>query len=121
MGITGRMLLGLEQRIEVPEARLYVIVGGHLLKAHLREDLAELGAHLQSSRQVSTHCKRQWPKHDLVFGLRDVSLISLIKVAFKLGHSLKLILSGSICDHGEVAADEWSSVNATLKSVMEEC
>jgi hypothetical protein len=45
--VAGWVLLRLEQGIKVPEGGLHVVVGGHLLKAHLGEDLAELGAHLQ--------------------------------------------------------------------------
>lgn len=34
VGITGRMLLGLEESIKVPERRLDVLVGGHLLETN---------------------------------------------------------------------------------------
>jgi hypothetical protein len=37
----------LKQSIKIPEAALDVIAGGHLSEAHLCENLAELGAHLQ--------------------------------------------------------------------------
>ena len=47
--VAGRMLLRLEQRVEVPEAALHVVVGRHLLKAHLSEDLAELSPNLGGS------------------------------------------------------------------------
>ena len=46
MCVAGRMLLRLEQRVEVPEAALHVVVGRHLLEAHLCEDLAELSPNL---------------------------------------------------------------------------
>ena len=46
VAVPRRMLLRLEQRVEVPERRLYVVVGGHLLEAHLQQDGAELVAHL---------------------------------------------------------------------------
>jgi hypothetical protein len=48
--VARRVLLRLEQRIEIPEAALHIVVGGHLLETHLREDLAELRAHLQSKQ-----------------------------------------------------------------------
>eukprot|EP00955_Chlamydomonas_euryale_P083492 363865-Chlamydomonas_euryale.AAC.12 len=44
--VARRVLLRLEQRVKVPERRLDIVVRGHLLKAHLREDLAELRANL---------------------------------------------------------------------------
>ena len=42
MCITCGVLLWLEERIKVPEAAFHVGVGGHLLEAHLCEDLPEL-------------------------------------------------------------------------------
>ena len=35
VGITGRVGLGLEQGIEVPEGRFHKLIGRHLLEAHL--------------------------------------------------------------------------------------
>ena len=43
------MLLGLEEGVKVPEAALHIVVGGHLGEAHLQEDLAVLGPHLEQS------------------------------------------------------------------------
>ena len=40
------MLLWLKERIEVPEAALYISIGRHLFKSHLSKDLAELSPHL---------------------------------------------------------------------------
>lgn len=56
MRVAGGVLLRLEQRVKVPEGGLHVVVGGHLLKPHLREDLAELRAHLQAAGREG--CKR---------------------------------------------------------------
>lgn len=53
MGVSGRMLLGLEQGIEVPEAAFYIVVGGHLFKAHVCEDLPYLGTYLHTGNIVS--------------------------------------------------------------------
>jgi hypothetical protein len=41
VGITGRMLLRLEKGVEVPERRLDVLVGGHLLETivYIRNDI----------------------------------------------------------------------------------
>lgn len=44
--VAGRVLLGHEEGVEVPEAGLDELVGGHLLEAHLEEDLAEFLADL---------------------------------------------------------------------------
>lgn len=52
MGIPSRVLLWLEQRVKVPEAALHPLVGGHLLKAHLREDLAKLRANLWAGKPL---------------------------------------------------------------------
>jgi hypothetical protein len=46
MCVTCRVLLRLEQAVEIPEGALHVVVGGHLCKAHVGEDLAVLAAHL---------------------------------------------------------------------------
>ena len=51
MGVSGRMLLGLEQGVEVPEAAFYIVVCGHLFKAHVCEDFPYLGAHLHTVMQ----------------------------------------------------------------------
>ena len=56
MGIAGRVLLGLEQAVEVPEAVLHPRVGVHLLETHLHEYFPELRPDLrippsQQSRQ----------------------------------------------------------------------
>ncbi len=39
MGVPGRVLLGLEQGVKVPEAALHVVVGRHLGEAELKKDL----------------------------------------------------------------------------------
>ncbi len=44
--IARGVLLGHEEGIKVPEARLDKLVGGHLLETHLEEDLAEFLADL---------------------------------------------------------------------------
>ncbi len=46
MGIARGVLLGLEERVKVPEGRLDKVVGRHLAEAHPQQDLAELGADL---------------------------------------------------------------------------
>ena len=52
--VAGGVLLWLEQRVEVPERRLHVVVRRHLLEPHLSEDLAELCAHFKKRVQVAT-------------------------------------------------------------------
>mmetsp|Transcript_6199 Transcript_6199/g.14881 ORF Transcript_6199/g.14881 Transcript_6199/m.14881 type:complete len:280 (-) Transcript_6199:20-859(-) len=47
------MRLGLEQTVEVPEGRLDPLVGGHFVKAHLQQDVAELGPNLEEGVEVS--------------------------------------------------------------------
>ena len=42
-----RVLLRLEERIEVPERGLDVLVGRHLVEPHLEEDLPELLLHFE--------------------------------------------------------------------------
>jgi hypothetical protein len=54
MGIARRMLLRLEEGIEVPERTVHVAVGFHLCEAHLEEDLAELGSRLQKRVEVAS-------------------------------------------------------------------
>ena len=49
MRIASRVLLGLKQRVKVPEAALHKVIGRHFIKAHFNEDLPELASHLQSS------------------------------------------------------------------------
>ena len=56
MRITRGVLLWLEQRIEVPEAAFYIVVGGHLLEAHLSEDLSELRSHLSQRTSYLSAC-----------------------------------------------------------------
>lgn len=51
--IASRVLLWLEERVEVPEAGLHKIVGGHLREAHLEEDGPEFCADLQERMQVA--------------------------------------------------------------------
>ena len=51
--ITGGMRLRLEQTVEVPEGRLDPLVGGHLMEAHLQEDVAELGPNLEEGVEIS--------------------------------------------------------------------
>ena len=53
VGVTGRMRLRLEERIEVPEGAFHISVGVHLFKAHLEEDFYELLACLHEEMQVS--------------------------------------------------------------------
>jgi hypothetical protein len=40
------MLLWLEECVKVPEAALYIVVGGHFCEAHLGEDLTVLRTNL---------------------------------------------------------------------------
>jgi len=47
------MLLRHEEGIEIPEAVLDVVVGGHFGEAHLEENLSELGAHFEERMQVA--------------------------------------------------------------------
>ncbi len=60
MCVTGWVLLGLEERVKVPEATFHVVVGRHLLKAHLREDLPELRPDLEQRVQVAS--RRESPQ-----------------------------------------------------------
>lgn len=60
VGITGWVLLRLEQTVKVPETALHIVVGGHLLEAHLGEDFAVLAAHLCEAAAM----ERQ-PSHDV--------------------------------------------------------
>ena len=46
MGVSCGMLLGLEEGVEIEEGGLYVLLGVHLLEAHLKEDVSELCSHL---------------------------------------------------------------------------
>lgn len=48
------VLLGLEERVKVPEGALNEVVGWHLSEPHLQEDLPELGADLEQGVQVAT-------------------------------------------------------------------
>jgi hypothetical protein len=50
MGVPGRVLLGLEQGVKVPEAALHVVVGRHLGKAELKEDLPVFSPHLEATK-----------------------------------------------------------------------
>mmetsp|Transcript_6574 Transcript_6574/g.11054 ORF Transcript_6574/g.11054 Transcript_6574/m.11054 type:complete len:366 (+) Transcript_6574:79-1176(+) len=51
--IAGRVTLRLEQCVEVPEGRLDPLARGHLFKAHLHQDAAEFGTHLEQRVEVS--------------------------------------------------------------------
>mmetsp|Transcript_3842 Transcript_3842/g.8815 ORF Transcript_3842/g.8815 Transcript_3842/m.8815 type:complete len:412 (+) Transcript_3842:504-1739(+) len=51
--VARRVLLRLEERVKVPEARLHKAVCRHLLKAHPHEDFSELRAHLQQGVEVA--------------------------------------------------------------------
>lgn len=53
MSIARWMLLGLEERVEVPEAGFHEAVGRHLREAHFDEDGAEFLANLQQRMQVT--------------------------------------------------------------------
>lgn len=53
MGIPGRVALRLEQRVKVPERALNIALCGHLIKAHLKEDLSELSANLKKRVEVA--------------------------------------------------------------------
>ena len=53
MGVPGRVLLGLEEGIEVPEGALHKVVGGHLLESHFQENGAVLSPHLHQRVQVA--------------------------------------------------------------------
>ena len=46
------MLLWLKEGIEVPEAAFHIIIGRHLMEAHLQKNVAELAAHLHGSPQT---------------------------------------------------------------------
>ena len=46
MSISGRMLLGLEEGVKVPEAALNKVVGRHLRESHLKEDLSVFCSYL---------------------------------------------------------------------------
>ena len=51
--VARRVLLRLEQGVKVPEAALHVVVGRHLLEAHLGEDLPELRPDLACEPPIS--------------------------------------------------------------------
>eukprot|EP00042_Codosiga_hollandica_P053874 m.716109 g.716109 ORF g.716109 m.716109 type:complete len:473 (+) comp58794_c0_seq2:749-2167(+) len=42
--VASRVLLGLEEGVEIPERRLHEVVGGHFGEAHFEENLAVLGS-----------------------------------------------------------------------------
>ena len=63
MCVTGWVLLGLKQAVEVPEGALHVVVGGHLSETHVGEDLAVLAAHLQDKHM---HMVGALPASDMV-------------------------------------------------------
>ena len=54
VGITGRMLLRLEQGVKIPEGALDKVVGRHFGEAHFKEDLAIFGSYLQQRMKVTT-------------------------------------------------------------------
>jgi hypothetical protein len=64
MGVPGRVLLGLEQGVKVPEAALHVVVGRHLGEAELKEDLPVFRPHLNASTWIY-HTDSQIPVEKL--------------------------------------------------------
>mmetsp|Transcript_42180 Transcript_42180/g.126163 ORF Transcript_42180/g.126163 Transcript_42180/m.126163 type:complete len:241 (+) Transcript_42180:783-1505(+) len=52
------MLLGLEERVEVPERALYPLVRRHLLEAHQQEDVADLRPDLHEGVQAAARAAR---------------------------------------------------------------
>jgi hypothetical protein len=57
MGVPGRVLLGLEQGVKVPEAALHVVVGRHLGEAQLKKDLPVFRPHLEAPTGIyHTEC-----------------------------------------------------------------
>jgi hypothetical protein len=53
MSISGRMSLGLEKRIEVPERAFHVSSGFHFLESHFTQDLDELLLSFHQQVEVS--------------------------------------------------------------------
>lgn len=53
MSITGRVALGLEKRVEVPERAFDIPLSWHLVEAHLQQNLAELRAHFKQRVEVA--------------------------------------------------------------------
>mmetsp|Transcript_22505 Transcript_22505/g.36015 ORF Transcript_22505/g.36015 Transcript_22505/m.36015 type:complete len:502 (+) Transcript_22505:251-1756(+) len=54
VGVAGGVALRLKKRVEVPEAALHPLAGGHLGEPHAHEDLPELRPHLEQRVQVAT-------------------------------------------------------------------
>ena len=67
VGVAGRVALRLEQRVEVPEARLHPAVRGHLLEPHPHENASELGSHFEERVEVA-------PSHRGAVSLKVVRL-----------------------------------------------
>ena len=53
VSISGRVSLGLEERVEVPERAFYVSAGIHFLEAHLSQNFNELLASLHQMMEIS--------------------------------------------------------------------
>ena len=61
MGISGWMLLRLEEGVKVPKGGFHKTIGWHLREAHLEENVPELGSNLQQRMQMAagrrhSHC-----------------------------------------------------------------
>ena len=50
--VAGRVGLGLEECVEIPEGGFDPLVGRHFLEAHRHEDLAELGSDLYLNEPI---------------------------------------------------------------------
>jgi hypothetical protein len=53
VSISGRVSLGLEERVEVPERAFYVSAGIHFLETHLSQNFNELLASLHQMMEIS--------------------------------------------------------------------
>mmetsp|Transcript_36235 Transcript_36235/g.41276 ORF Transcript_36235/g.41276 Transcript_36235/m.41276 type:complete len:202 (+) Transcript_36235:402-1007(+) len=53
LSVSGRMLLRLEQSIEIPERVFYILVGGHFFETHFQQNIGHLSSHLQQGMQMS--------------------------------------------------------------------
>jgi hypothetical protein len=56
MHVSGWVTLRLIQSIKVPEGAFNESVSGHLVEAHLKEDLSEEGSNLKERMQVTSLC-----------------------------------------------------------------
>mmetsp|Transcript_41620 Transcript_41620/g.97391 ORF Transcript_41620/g.97391 Transcript_41620/m.97391 type:complete len:206 (-) Transcript_41620:607-1224(-) len=67
--VAGGVLLWLEERVEIPEGRLDVLVRLHLFEAHRDKSLTEHGAHLHQRMQSSSSWRHAAGVH--IHGLED--------------------------------------------------